>query len=119
VYVARDRGARLEPSTVRVLGGLLQYMGPPFDAQRARALEGLRAQFDLTDTGGTYWLDTSLERPRLAPGASADAALVVEGPAEEVIRFVGGRQIVPGAEPGLRVTRGTPQDLANLRRALR
>jgi uncharacterized protein (TIGR03083 family) len=119
VYVARKRDARLDAATVAVLAGLLQYMSLPIDAQRARGLEGLRVQFDLTDTGGTYWLDTSLERPRLAQGAGADAALAIEGPAEEVIRFVAGRQVVPGAEPTLRATRGTPQDLANLRRALR
>jgi hypothetical protein len=44
---------------------------------------------------------------------------VVEGPDEEVVRFVSGRHFVPGSRPKLRAATGTAQDLANLRRAFR
>ena len=55
----------------------------------------------------------------MAPGAAAEASLAIEGPDEEMVRFLSGRGYVPGAQSALRVTDGTSNDLAALRRAFR
>jgi uncharacterized protein (TIGR03083 family) len=117
VYVARDRTARLNPDGVSLLAANLQLMNLPLDKERAATSP---AAFHLTDSGAWYTLDVTAERPRLARAESAgEAPLAIEGPDEEVIRFVAGRHFVPGARPELRVSKGSPQDLANLRRAFR
>ncbi|HLZ28196.1 MAG TPA: maleylpyruvate isomerase family mycothiol-dependent enzyme [Chloroflexota bacterium] len=119
VHVARNPRARFHPDAVAVLAPRLQYVGAYLDKERGAALSTRPIVFKLTDSGVEYTLDPGAERPRLQPGATADAPLVVEGPDEEIMRFIAGRSFVPGTQPKLRATRGTPQDLANLRRAFR
>ena len=75
--------------------------------------------FTLTDSGQSYALNPGAKRPRLHKTDTADAPLVIEGPDEEVVRFVAGRHFVPGSLPRLEIIKGTAQDLANLRRAFR
>jgi hypothetical protein len=91
----------------------------PVDKERGAALAVKPVVFRLADSGGEYTLDPTTERPRLQRGAAAEAPLVIEGPDEEIVRFVSGRHFVPGARPTLQVTNGTVQDLASLRRAFR
>jgi uncharacterized protein (TIGR03083 family) len=119
VYVARDPKARFHPEAVSLLAPRLQYVGAYLDKERGAALSTRPIVFKLKDSGSEYTLDPGAERPRLQHEASADAPLVVEGPDEEVIRFVGGRHFVPGTLPQLKAAKGTPQDLANLRHAFR
>jgi hypothetical protein len=121
VYVARDRQARLDADAVALLAEGMQFINLPLDRDRASGLPGLNpVRFRLTDSGRTYSLDMTAERPRLqVADASGDAALVVEGPDEEVIRFVSGRHFVPGSRVSLRASKGSAQDLASLRRAFR
>jgi uncharacterized protein (TIGR03083 family) len=119
VQVARDSKARFHPEAVAVLAPRLHLVSAYLDKERGAALSTKPIVFKLTDSGAEYTLDPSAERPRLQPGASADAPLVIEGPDEEIVRFVGGRHFVPGTLPKLKAARGTPQDLANLRRAFR
>jgi uncharacterized protein (TIGR03083 family) len=114
VYVARDRGARLDPEAVALLAANLQYNFLPLDRERGSALQTKPIAFELTDSGARYTLDPTAERPRLTAGAG-DAPMVVSGPDEEVVRFVAGRHFLPGARSGLRST----QDLSALRRAFR
>ena len=102
-----------------MLGPRLHLVGPPLDKDRATALTVKPVVFKLGDSGIEYTLDPSADRPRLQQGATADAPLVIEGPDEEIIRFVGGRHFLPGSQPRLKVTQGTAQDLNNLRRAFR
>ncbi|MCA1647346.1 MAG: maleylpyruvate isomerase N-terminal domain-containing protein [Chloroflexi bacterium] len=122
IYVARDRRARLHRDAVAIAAGSLQNAFLALDKDRAVALTTNPIGFKLTNSGATYTLDLSADRPRVQPSATADyeaAPLAVEGPDEEAIRFTAGRQIVPGCHPELKVTRGTPQELAALRRAFR
>jgi hypothetical protein len=121
IYVSRDRAARLDPSAVALLAANLQFMNLPLDKDRASQLSALSpVAFHLADSGAWYTLDLGAERPRLARTESeGEPPLVVEGPDEEVIRFVAGRHFVPGARPELRVSKGSAQDLGNLRRAFR
>jgi uncharacterized protein (TIGR03083 family) len=119
VYVARDRAARLDADAVSILAGRLDQMFLPLDKERGAALAVKPVVFRLADSGGEYTLDPTTERPRLQRGAAAEAPLVIEGPDEEIVRFVSGRHFVPGARPTLQVTNGTVQDLASLRRAFR
>jgi hypothetical protein len=120
VYVARDRSAVLDAAAVKLLGEHLHLINLPFDKERGAALATRPVAFELPDAGRTYTLDPTAERPRVAQAADAgDAPLVITGPDEEIIRFVSGRHFVPGTRPRLEVTRGTPQDLAALRRAFR
>jgi uncharacterized protein (TIGR03083 family) len=119
VYVSRNRAARLDPNAVAILSARLDQMFLPIDKERGAALSVKPVAFRLTDSGGEYTLDPTTERPRLQRNAAADAPLVIEGPDEEVVRFVSGRHFVPGTKPALRVTKGAAQDLASLRRAFR
>jgi hypothetical protein len=119
VYVARDPKATLSPEAVSLLGPRLHLVGPTLDKERGAALSTKPVVFRLTDSGSEYTLDPSAERARLQQGATSGAPLVIEGPDEEVVRFVGGRHFVPGTRPRLTAVTGTAQDLANLRRAFR
>ncbi len=121
IYVSRDRSARLDPAAVSLLAANLQNINLPVDRERASALAGLNpVAFHLTDSGGWYTLDVTAERPRVARAESEGAApLVIEGPDEEIVRFVSGRHFVPGARPKLKVSQGSAEDLAKLRRAFR
>jgi uncharacterized protein (TIGR03083 family) len=120
VYIARDRFAVLDSGAVDLLGANLHLINLPFDRDRGAALATHPIAFRLADSGRTYTLDPTAERPRVAQAVDAgDAPLVIAGPDEEVIRFVSGRHFVPGSRPGLEVVRGTAQDLAALRRAFR
>ena len=119
VQVTRDPKARFHPDAVALLGPRLHLVGAYLDKDRGAALSTKPIVFKLSDSGAEYTLDPAAERPRLQPGASADAPLVVEGPDEEIMRFVGGRHFVPGTKPQLKATKGSAQDLANLRRAFR
>jgi uncharacterized protein (TIGR03083 family) len=119
VQVSRDPHARFDPQAVALLAPRLQHVGAFLDKERAAALSTKPIVFRLADSGAEYTLDPGAERPRLQPGASADAPLVVEGPDEEIMRFVAGRHFVPGSRPQLKAVKGTAQDLANLRRAFR
>jgi uncharacterized protein (TIGR03083 family) len=119
VYVARDRSARLDRDAVALLAAGMQHINLPLDKERGAALSQKPVVFRLLDSGAAYTLDPTTERPRLQPGETSDAPLVVEGPDEEVVRFLSGRHYVPGATPRLKVVTGSPQDLANLRRAFR
>lgn len=117
VYVAHDRAARLDPLAVDLLAANLNQTFLPLD--RARASELPPTRFTLTDSDRTYLLDPSAERPRLIPDAATDAQLGIAGPDEEVIRLVSGRHFLPGTQSHLKLTRGTPQELAKLGRAFR
>jgi uncharacterized protein (TIGR03083 family) len=119
MYVARDPGARLAPEAVAVLAGNLHFLNLPVDTQRASSLSFKSVRFDLPETSFSYTLDLAAERPRLQHATSSDAPLVIEGPAEEIVRLVSGRFFVPGDQPKLRVTVGQPQDFSALKRALR
>jgi uncharacterized protein (TIGR03083 family) len=119
VYVARDRAARLDREAVGLLVAGLQYINLPLDKERGAGLGHKLAVFRLQDSGTAFTLDPAAERPRVQEGATADAALVLEGPDEEMIRFLSGRHFVPGATPHVKVVTGGAQDLANLRRAFR
>jgi uncharacterized protein (TIGR03083 family) len=117
VYVSRDRNARLDPAAVALLAEHLHFINLPLDKERAAQLG--KATFKLTGSGLEYSLDPTAERPRATQGGSADAPLAIEGPDEEVVRFLSGRGYVPGAVSQLKVTRGSGDDLAKLRRAFR
>jgi uncharacterized protein (TIGR03083 family) len=121
VYVARDRAARLNKEAVGVLAEGLHFINLPLDKERAAALTSLNPViFKLKDSGRTYSLDVTAERPRVqAADASAEAPLVIEAPDEEIIRFVSGRHFVPGADSALNASNGSAEDLARLRRAFR
>lgn len=119
VYVARDPLVRLDPDAVDLLAANLQYVSLPLDKERASALQTKPIAFELGDSGLTYVLDPTAERPRLSAGDGSDAALVVRGPDEEMVRLISGRHFVPGARTQLEVSRGSTQDLNLLRRALR
>jgi uncharacterized protein (TIGR03083 family) len=119
VYVARDRGARLDADAVALLAANLQYVSLPLDRERAAALTTRPIAFELADSGIRYVLDPSAERPRLATVNGGDAPLVVTGPDEEVVRFISGRGFLPGSRMSLELKRGSAQDLANLRRGFR
>jgi uncharacterized protein (TIGR03083 family) len=119
VQVARDPRARFQPEALALLAPRLHLVGAFLDRERAAALSTKPIGFRLADSGAEYTLDPSADRPRLQHGASGDAPLVIEGPDEEIVRFVAGRHFVPGTRPHLEATRGTAQDLANLRRAFR
>jgi uncharacterized protein (TIGR03083 family) len=120
VYVARDRFAVLDRAAVALLGANLHLINLPLDKERGAALAARPVAFQLEESGKTYTLDPTAERPRVTQATDVgDAPLVVVGPDEEVIRFVSGRHFVPGTRPRLEVARGAPQDLAALRRAFR
>jgi uncharacterized protein (TIGR03083 family) len=119
VYVARDRAAQLDRDAVALLAAGMRHINLPLDKERGVALAQKPVVFRLLDSGTDYMLDPTAERPRVQAGAVADAPLVVEGPDEEVVRFLSGRQYVPGAAQKLKVVTGSAQDLANLRRAFR
>jgi len=119
VYVARDRTARIDSEAVSLLAANMHQMFLPLDKQRAAQLETKPIAFELNDSGKRYLLDPTAERPRARADATSEAALVVSGPDEEIVRFVSGRGFLPGAPMRLEVKRGSAQDLANLRRAFR
>jgi uncharacterized protein (TIGR03083 family) len=119
VYVARDRNARFSAEAVGVLAPLLHTLNLPVDRSRAADFAERPVEVKLNDPSASYLLDLSGDRPRLRSGSNIDAALVVEGPAEEMCRFVAGRHFVPGSKPRLRVAAGSKDDLAKLRRAFR
>ncbi|HLY64154.1 MAG TPA: maleylpyruvate isomerase family mycothiol-dependent enzyme [Chloroflexota bacterium] len=119
VYVARDNQARYPAAAVDVLGSRLDSLNLPIDKQRASELGDKQVQFNLAGTPHSYLVDMSGDRPRLQAGKDGNAALVVEGPAEEICRFVSGRHFVPGSKPELRLAAGSGEDLAKLRRAFR
>jgi uncharacterized protein (TIGR03083 family) len=116
VYVARDRQARLAPDAVALLATLLQYVSIPVDQQRAAALAEQRVELRVIDSRLVYALDLSGQRPRLVPGPASSPTTVIEGPADELVRFVSGRHFVPGTTPLLRASSG---DLAAVKRAFR
>jgi len=116
VYVARDRQARLPADAVAILATLLQYASLPIDQQRAAVLAEERVELRVIDSRLVYALDLSGQRPRLVPGPAQSPTVSIEGPAEELVRFVAGRHYVPGNMPLLRAVTG---DLTNVRRALR
>lgn len=117
VYVARDHTVQLCPSAVDILAGWLHTLNLPIDAQRAAPFREEQVQFNLEGTPHSYVLDLSSDRPRLAAGQDSSAALVIEGPAEEVIRLISGRHFVPGSTPRLRAVKGSEEALAKLKRA--
>jgi uncharacterized protein (TIGR03083 family) len=119
VYVARDHDAKLGPAAVELLSANLQNMGATVDAGRAAEFKDKPAQIDVAGTSYSYTLDLSGERPRLQAGKAGGAAIVVEAPAEEIVRFVSGRQWVPGGKPQLKATKGSTDDLSKLKRAFR
>jgi hypothetical protein len=121
VYVARNKNARLDPDAVALLAEGLQFMNLPLDKERASALSALGpVVLHLRDSGRTYTLDPTAERPRVQiADAGASGGLELEGPDEEIIRFVAGRHFVPGAHNALKVTKGSTEDLASFRRAFR
>jgi uncharacterized protein (TIGR03083 family) len=115
VYVARERNARLVPEAVSLLASNAQYVGVIMDVQRAPRF---RVGFRMTDAPDTYMLDPGAERPRLQRGLD-ECQLVIEGPAEEMLRLVAGRHFVPGSRPTLRAASGSVEDLTAVRRAFR
>jgi uncharacterized protein (TIGR03083 family) len=120
VFVARDRSARLDATAVALLAAGLDQINLPLDRERAAGLSARPIGLTLTDSGGSFTLDPTAERPRPVRSAgSIDAPLVLEAPDEELIRFVSGRHFLPGAQSHLTVTRGTAQDLAALARIFR
>jgi len=119
VYVARDRQACFCPEAVSLLSGYLQTLNLPIDKGRAADFAEKRVQLNLGGTSHSYLLDLAGERPRLQPGQDASAGLVVEGPAEEILRLVSGRHFVPGSCPQLKAVKGSGDDLAKLKRAFR
>jgi uncharacterized protein (TIGR03083 family) len=121
VYVARDRKARLDATAVALLAEGLHFINLPLDKERASGLSALNpVVFHMRDSGRTYTLDPTAERPRVqAADSGANGSLEVEGPDEELVRFVSGRHFVPGGRNQLSVTRGSSEDLARLRRAFR
>jgi hypothetical protein len=121
VYIGRDRTARLDADAVSLLAEGLHFINLPLDRARAASLSGLSpVELRLRDSGRTYVLDPGAERPRLQPAQPGmDGPLVIEGPDEEIIRFISGRHFVPGARSELQVSKGSAQDLGSLRRAFR
>jgi uncharacterized protein (TIGR03083 family) len=120
VYISRDSSARLDRAAVALLASGLHFINLPFDKERGAALSTQPIAFQMEDSALTYTLDPTAERPRVAQATDAGAApLVITGPDEEIIRFVSGRHFIPGSRPRLEVARGTPQELAALRRAFR
>jgi uncharacterized protein (TIGR03083 family) len=117
VYVARDRHATFPAAAVELLAPRLHMLNVPIDKERAQPLVENGVQFKLAGTGATYTLELS-DRPRLNEGGTG-AGLVVEGPAEEICRFVSGRHFVPGSKTELHAASGSSDDLAKLRRAFR
>jgi uncharacterized protein (TIGR03083 family) len=120
VYVSRDRNARLHPDAVTIFAGALDELFVPLARDRAATLTTRPIGVKLTDSGTSYTLDPTTERTRVERTApDADTPLVIEGPDEEIVRFLSGRHFVPGTQPRLKTTKGTDQDLSNLRRAFR
>src|SRR5258708_14797978 len=103
VYVARDRAAQLDRDAVALLAAGMQHITRPLDKGRAAELAQKPVVFLLLDSGTRYTLDPAAERPRVQAGAAADAPLAVEGPDEEIVRFLSGRHYVPGATSRLKV----------------
>jgi uncharacterized protein (TIGR03083 family) len=119
IYIARDRSARFCPEAVAVLAGYLDVLNFPIDRQRAADFVERPVEFKLGGTSYSYVLDLSGDRPGLKSGSDANAALVVEAPAEEILRLISGRHFVPGSRPEIQAARGTADDLAKLKRAFR
>ncbi|HEY8694331.1 MAG TPA: maleylpyruvate isomerase family mycothiol-dependent enzyme [Chloroflexota bacterium] len=119
VYVARDRKAQFCPEAVDILAGWMHTLNLPIDPQRAADFRDNKVQFNLGGTSHTYLLDLSGDRPRLQAGADAGAALVVEGPPEEICRLLSGRHFAPGSSPQLKAAKRSNDDLAKLKSAFR
>ena len=120
VYVARDRSARLAAAAVALLAPSLDQINLPLDRDRGSTLHAKPIVFRLNESGARYALDPTAERPRVQPVSSdGDAPLVVTGADEGIVRFLSGRHFVPGTRSGLRVAKGSAQDLAAVRRAFR
>jgi uncharacterized protein (TIGR03083 family) len=119
VYVARDRTAVFAPEAVALLAAHLDKIGPPMDPARAAEFKDKPVQFNLGGTSLSFTLDLSGERPSLKPGKADGPALVVEAPAEEIVRLVSGRHFVPGGSPQLKAASGSADDLVKLKRAFR
>ena len=111
--------AQFCPEAVDILAAQLHTLTLPIDPQRAADFRESKVQFNLDGTAYNYVLDLSGDRPRLQAGTDAGAALVIEGPAEEVIRLISGRHFVPGSSPRLKAAKGSKDDLAKLKRAFR
>jgi len=118
VYVARDCHAQLPANAVELLAARLDSQNLPVDKARADAL-GFGVQFDLKAPNHSYTLDLSGQRPRLKAGSDSNAALLLEAPAEEMVRFVQGRHFVPGSKPKLAVRKGSKDELAKVRAIFR
>jgi hypothetical protein len=119
IYVARDPGARLAADAVAVMAGHLQFLNLPIDAQRASNLPFKSVQLHLADASFGYTMDLSAERPRLQHATDSDAPLVIEGPAEEIVRLVSGRHFIAGSQPKIAASSGSAEDLAAFKRAFR
>ena len=117
VMVTRDKNAKIAQGAVDLIAPRMNYMGATMD--RARISETPHVQFNMQGPNATCHVDASGERPRLAPGEDAEATVVIEGPAEEVVRFLAGRHAVVGAKPTLRAAKGSRDDVAKVRRAFR
>ena len=116
IYVAADAQARLAADAVAVLAPRLDLLNLPLD--KARAADLPLIGFRLVESGAEYTLDPRADRARLSPGL-ADPPVLLEGPDEELVRLVSGRQFIPGAQPALSVARGTTDELNAVRRAFR
>ena len=117
VYVTRDKNARVGKDAIDLLAPRMTYMGVTWD--RARIAETPHVQFTMHGPDVTYHADVSGERPRLVLGEDPEATVIVEGPAEEVVRFLAGRHAVLGVKPELHAAKGSRDDLTKVRRAFR
>src|SRR5205807_576947 len=115
-------GPQVSRETMQQVWGYFDSLGPTqmYAAFADAVSDYLKVESSTPDDAGLTEVDGfTAKRPRVAPGATDGAPLVVSGPDEEIVRFVSGRGFVPGAPMRLEVKRGSTQDLANLRRAFR
>jgi uncharacterized protein (TIGR03083 family) len=111
ILVARDRWARLPDDAVELLLPL-QFQ---FRTMRTpAALAGKRVRVGTPDGRWRRLLDFRGEKPVVTEDASADAELIVEAPAEELCRLLGGRHFLPGSLPRLTRQGGSYQELVAL-----
>jgi uncharacterized protein (TIGR03083 family) len=111
VLVARDRAARFPDDALE----LLLPMQVRFRALRTPApLAGKRVHISMPDGTWQQTLDFSGEKPVVQAGATAEAELRVEAPAEELCRLLSGRTYLPGSLPRLTWEGGTYQEVLAL-----